>query len=344
MLAAVLLVIVFGRDLLPTQATVLEMWNRWDAPHFLEIARSGYGPPTDPARIVLFPLYPALIAIGSTLVQPLVAAMAISLVATVVAASGLYRLTVLDYGRPIGTSAVVALSVFPTAFALIAPYSEALFLALAVWSLVAGRRGQWKWAGVLGMLAAATRLQGVVLFPALLFAWWLERRRTARDLAWLLLVPVGLGVYLAINLLVFGDPLHFMHVQASVFRVTTIAPWDAVGRLLSGAVNGVRNEGWVTVYAAPLAAEIGLAVVVLWTARSWRRRPAEAVYGLLTLALVASLSWPISVPRYILGVPAVFTGLAVFAHGVPGGVAALILSTILFTTFTTLFITGHWAF
>ena len=31
-------------------------WDRWDAPHFFEVAAYGYGPPASPARIVLFPV------------------------------------------------------------------------------------------------------------------------------------------------------------------------------------------------------------------------------------------------------------------------------------------------
>ena len=58
------------RDALPR--AWLDIWNRWDAPHFFEVARTGYGPPTDPARIVLFPLFPALIALGSLVAAPLV--------------------------------------------------------------------------------------------------------------------------------------------------------------------------------------------------------------------------------------------------------------------------------
>ena len=54
----------------------LEIWNRWDAPHFIEVAAVGY---VDPARIVLFPVLPALIRIGSLVMQPLLAGMVISL-------------------------------------------------------------------------------------------------------------------------------------------------------------------------------------------------------------------------------------------------------------------------
>ena len=63
---AVLAVIVMRPEALPG-GSLLGIWERWDAPHFFEIARYGYGPPADPARIVIFPLFPALVAVGSLL-------------------------------------------------------------------------------------------------------------------------------------------------------------------------------------------------------------------------------------------------------------------------------------
>jgi hypothetical protein len=344
LLAALLLVTIFRVEALPAHGSLLEIWNRWDAPHFAEIARTGYGPPSDPARIVLFPLLPALLAAAAPVMGPLEAGMWISVLASLVAAAGLYRLAMLDEGREVAKSAVLAMCVFPTAYAFVAPYSEALFLALVVWALYAGRTGSWALAGLLGLLAAATRVQGVFLFPAFLAGYWLERRRPGRDVIWIGLVPLGALAYLWFNVVTFGDAFHFMKVQETVFHVTTLAPWDALGRLVSAVVNGSRGESWVMDYVAPLVAEAGLAVVVAWSVRSWRRRPAEAVYGFLTLALISTLSWPISVPRYVLGVPSMFTGLAVLQRRVPGGAAIPVLSTVLLTAFMTLFVIGHWAF
>ena len=95
---ALLAVIVLESGALP-KGSVLEIWNRWDAPHFFEVAQYGYGPPADPARIVLFPLLPALIRLGSLVAQPLVAGMVISFIGTLAAAAGLYRLVRMDEMR-----------------------------------------------------------------------------------------------------------------------------------------------------------------------------------------------------------------------------------------------------
>ena len=220
---AVLALLVLEDVSLPPGST-LEIWNRWDAPHFLEVARHGYGPPADPARIVLFPLFPALIRIGSGVAQPLVAGMLISFVATLSAAAGLYRLIRMDQTRPAARWGVLAMSAFPTAFTLVAPYSEALFLACTIWSFVAAREGRWPAAGLLALLAGATRIQGVFILPALLVEYWLAERRVGRDASWILLAAGGPLIYLGINAVTFGDPLYFLGVQRDVFKVTTVAP------------------------------------------------------------------------------------------------------------------------
>ena len=162
----------------------LRVWDRWDGPHYLAIAAHGYDPNGDPALAAYLPLYPTLIRIGALVVPPLLAAMFISFVATVAAAWGLYALVLRDGGdRAMGRRAVLALTLFPTSFALAAPYAEALFLALSIGAVLAARVDRWAQAGVLGLLAALARLQGWLLGPVLLVEH-LDRRRFGRAMLW----------------------------------------------------------------------------------------------------------------------------------------------------------------
>lgn len=343
MALGLLLVVVFRVDALPKD-DFLAIWNRWDAPHFFEVARYGYGPPADPARIVLFPLYPVLIAVGSLVASPLVAGMAISLLASVAAAAGIYRLARFDHGRRTARAAVIAMNVFPTAFAFIAPYSEAPFLALVVWSFVAARRDNWRAAGFLGLLAGATRLQGVFLVPALAVEYIVTKRRVGRESLWVALAAGGPLIYLAINAATFGDPLYFVSIQRDVFHVQNIAPWTALGGLVNGVVSGGRGEFWATVYLAPLAAFVVLGLTAIWTIAGRGSRPGYAAFAVLNLASLVTLSWPISVPRYILGVAPMFIFLGRLARRPILGLPLLVTSIVLLGVCLTLFVIGHWAF
>jgi len=339
---AVFSVVVFRPDVLPPDPW-LDIWNRWDAPHFLEIAAFGYGPPADPARIVLFPLYPLTIAVGAFVMAPLVSAMLVSLVAGLVAAAGLHRLVRLDDSRPAARSAVVAMAIFPTAYAFVAPYSESLFVALAIWSFVRAREGDWRSAGLLGALAAFTRIQGIFLLPALAIEYWLARRRLDRDAAWVAVVGVGLVAYLAVNYVTFGDPTYFVRVQRDTFHVVNVAPWETLGTLWGNVRSSKIGESWVTVYLAPLAAFAILAAASIWTVLSRRSRPSYAVYSIISLVAFASLAWPISVPRYMLGVFPIFLAMGAALRR-PVGPAIAAGSVLLLGMFVSLFAIGHWAF
>lgn len=343
LLYAFLAVIVLESEALGGRS-FLEIWNRWDAPHFFEIAGLGYGPPADPARIVLFPLLPVLIRVGSFVTQPLVAGMVISFIATLVAAAGLHRLIRMDHGRPVARWGVLAMSIFPTAFTLVAPYSEAPFLAFTVWSFVAARQGRWPAAGLLALLAGATRIQGAFLLPALAVEYWLARRRIDPDASWLLLAAGGPLIYLAINALTFGDPFYFVEVQREVFRVSAVAPWTAFASSLHGALAWEPSRFWATVYLAPFLAILLLAATTLWTLVGKGSRPSYAVYTGLTLVSFLTLSWPISVPRYLMGVFTIFIGAGLLARRPWLVPPMFVASTLLFALCTALFVTGHWAF
>jgi hypothetical protein len=339
----VLALVIFRGDALTGSA--LDIWNRWDGPHFIEIARYGYGPPADPARIVLFPLFPYLIRVGSFFVSPVAAGMVVTFVSTLAAAAGLYRLARFDHGRPTARWSVLALSVFPTAYALVAPYSEAPFLAFAIWAFVFAREDNWRAAGFLTFLAGATRIPGWFLIPALVVEYWLPRRRVDREAAWLLVALGGPLLYLGVNFVTFGDPLYFLDVQRRVFGVTTVPPWVAIPNMVAYALAFQPTENWATVYLAPLAAIVVLALVTLWTAIGKGRRPSYFVYTALTLMTLATLSWPISVPRYVMGVFPMFLAAGRLGARPWLGPPLFVASTLLLGTFLTLFVTGqHWAF
>jgi Gpi18-like mannosyltransferase len=342
--AGFVLVMVFNPGSFTGPGDPFDIWAHWDAPHFFEIARYGYGPPADPARIVLFPFFPGLIALGSLVVTPLAAGMVVSFVATLFAAAGVYRLARQDYGRRTARASVIALNLFPTAFVFVAPYSEAPFLAFVVWSLIRAREDDWRLAGIFALLASVTRLQGAFLIPALGLEYLVRHRRFGRDLGWIVVAAIGPLIYLGINLVTFGNPLKFVEIQQSVFHVQNINPIDSLRGLLTNVAAPHWNENWLTVYVAPLITEILLLVVVVWACRAIRRRPADATYALLTLVSLATLSWPISLPRYILGIPGlfIFVGRGIARPNVGPLVVAML--TVLLTACMTLFLINHWAF
>src|SRR5687767_9154939 len=180
----------------------LAVWNRWDAPHYLDIARMGYVSEGVEARwIVFYPLYPWLVRVVSyALRDELLSAFFVSGVASVAAGLLLYRLARIDEPETVARASVFYMLVFPTAYFLHIGYTESLFLALALGSFLAARARCWWAAGLLAGLAALTRVNGLLLAPALAFEAWEQYRAGGRRLRaewlWLLLAGAGFGVYL----------------------------------------------------------------------------------------------------------------------------------------------------
>ena len=322
---------------------LLGIWNRWDAPHYLSIAADGYRASPNPEYIVFFPLLPALVRLGSIVVEPIVAATLISIVCSVFASIGLYRLARLDGSRVEARTAVLLLLVFPTAFSLAAPYTESVFLAAVVWSFLQARHGRWGAASVLALLASLARLQGAFVLPALAIEYLLQRRRLDRSAAWLLLPLAGPLLYLGINQAVFGDPLRFLVMQRDVWFHSATPPWDVVGGLVGGVMTSTPDAKWLTYYAAPLAGLGLLAVTAAWSVVSRRSRPSYAVYTIATLVSLSAVSWPISIARYAIGVFPTFLMLGGLGRRPVVAAAVGIASAVALLWLTAEFTLGHWA-
>jgi hypothetical protein len=216
---------------------------RWDSVWYLRIADSGYGD-TAP-RAAFFPLYPLLVrgvgtVFGGSHGALLVAAYLVSLAAFVAALVLLHRLTELELGRRLARPVLLLLAVFPAALYFGAPYSESLFLLLAVGAFYAARTGHWAWAGTCAGLASGTRSAGLLLLLPVALIWWSSRPRRSRDAAWLLLAPLGIVAYAVWLGLVEGDALRFLDVQEAWSRELTVplaGAWDG----FVAAVDGVRQ-------------------------------------------------------------------------------------------------------
>ena len=79
----------------------------------------------------------------------------------------MYRLVRHDETPDVALRSAWFLLIFPTAYFLHIGYTEALFMALVLGSFLAARTERWWLAGVIGGLAALTRINGLVLLLAL---------------------------------------------------------------------------------------------------------------------------------------------------------------------------------
>jgi Mannosyltransferase (PIG-V) len=334
-----------------TFATVGErfsFWNAWDAPHYLDIAADGYQTTGDAANfIVFFPGYPLAMRTLDVVVPGdlLAAAFVLSGVASVAAAVLLGLLARYDGADEAqATRAVWFLLIFPTAYFLHIPYTESLFLSLVLGAFLAARTGHWATAGLVGMLAAATRVNGMILLPALMVEAYLQYRqgrRIERAWLWIAAIPLGFAAYLAINQAYFGDAFHFQDVQREHWVRFLQDPVTSVTGMVESAGGRKPGELQMSVIQELLFLGIGLAAGL--AALRWCR-PSYAVWTLLNVLLFASTSWIQSTPRYAITLFPIFLLLASATKRPWIGMLLSAWSLAMLAWFTTKFALGHWAF
>lgn len=186
-------------------------WLRWDVEWYLRIVRRGYRSGDGTAQF--HPLFPWLARLFTDLVRdPLLGLLLTGSLASLVLVVMFGRLARLDLDDEGVRTATLALLTTPMTFVLFAPYSEALFLLLAVACFWFLRRRNWVAAGFMGALASLTRQQGILLLlPALWELWEAHERDVRRGVrdwrAWgaLLLIPAGLLLWLVYRAWMLGD-------------------------------------------------------------------------------------------------------------------------------------------
>jgi Gpi18-like mannosyltransferase len=340
---------------------LLSIWNRWDAPHYLDIAVHGYMAedtgitPTYSKRgdldlfIVFYPLYPWLVgAVNWVIRQPLVSSFLVSGVASLVVAPLLYRLVRLDEDHGVAMRAAWFLLIFPTAFFLHIGYTEALFLALALGSFLAARTDRWWLAGALGGLAALTRVNGLILIPALLAeaaTQWFERPAEERRLRieWLAigLVPIGFAAYLAVNLVVYHDAFAFLRIQNEHWFKSLAPPWEGIRVLFMWFEIGDLDQKLM--YGAMELVFVMLGLAGLLHA-AFRFRPSWFAWMAGNWILFISTAFIVSVPRYSLTLFPLFASMAVLARRRSVLVVLSVISFAAMAYFAARFAAGIWAF
>ncbi len=187
-------------------------WANFDGGHYISIAETGY----HTYQQAFFPLYPLMISLVSkpTGYSFITSGLIISHVAFFIGLIIFYKLAILEkINHPFWS--MIFLLLFPTSFFFASVYTESLFFVLSVGSVYSLKKKKWFIAGILGMLASATRLFGIflIVFPV---AEFLRRQRKQKKFYYLLpllLIPLGLIAYMIYLQQTLGDPLAFFHLQ-----------------------------------------------------------------------------------------------------------------------------------
>ncbi len=338
-----------GRAILDNQQPFWDMMTeilpRWDAQHLIRVADVGYRDyGEDRFFIVYFPFYPLVLrAVQFFLQDYVVAGLVISLVGSIAAGYFLQALARLDGTEEEANRALWYFFLFPTAYFLVVPYTEALFLALLLGSYYTGRQGNWAWCGVLGMLACATRIQGFAVAPALLYeAYQREGKAGLYRAWWLILVPVGFLIYLGINWVVLEDPLAFFDIQRDHWNHKIIPPWETVWDGFRAFRDSPPSAFRAMIVEALLVAFFFAAALLLLSVR-WLR-PSYQIFSWIYLLVLMSDTWQISLPRYILAIFPLYFILAKYGERPAVHQAIITAFAVSMGGLFVVFASGRWAF
>jgi hypothetical protein len=235
----------------------LSPWLRWDAEWYVQIVVQGYK--SDDGTAQFHPLY-AWLAIPLTRlgIHPLLSLLLVSSISALLLIWVFTKLAQLDL-TPVSTRiSTLLFTLSPSAFILFAPYSEALFLLLAVSSFLFMRRNRWWLAGAAAGLATLTRQQG--LFLLLPLAWelwefgekdWRKSFSQWRDWLALGLIPAGYLIWLIYRWQLLSDLdlstaslnsiIYSIFISPSANQVVEVQafmwPWQALWVALRQAIS-----------------------------------------------------------------------------------------------------------
>lgn len=226
-LGAAFRVVVLGVFARANDDTVPGLLTKWDAQYYLQIAEHGYfgadiatDVPVHERTLAFFPGYPGLVRLVHELTRLDYGAAAalVNVIAGVAMTAGVMVLAQrMGAGRAAQIAAAVVVSAAPMSITYSMPYTEALFGALAVWSLVALIDRRWWWVAGLIFLLGFTRLTAVTLIGVFGLVVLLHARRDWRAWVALALTPWSLFGYLA---------------------------WSSAYTLNRGGYFGIQEAGW----------------------------------------------------------------------------------------------------
>jgi hypothetical protein len=370
-----------------TVADAYRALYQWDSVWYARIAEQGY-PDRVPERrqdmptVSFFPGYPLAahaVAVTTGLPTPIAV-----LVAAQFASWGFWVYLLLFLCRwqtplPVAVGCVVAILVHPTAFYLVAGYSESLFLfgvlGFLYWQTTGTRTG-WALAAAHGVLLTATRIVGfplVVVPLAVAAVDWLRRDSRTESRPGLLSAAMLGGVA------VLGGAAFFAYCQWhlgrwDVYMLAQEANWgirpdylavlrpDTYRLAAPDFIDGVLNPNWVSRMCVPLTALLflvfGLAEARAANFGGWRKRLAlylsaalifyMAVSGLAGIKFVSMVRYTFCVHAvlvlavaHLLSAPAtVPTRRSLWAG--PALAAAALLSILLQVQFIRMYADGQW--
>lgn len=321
-----------------------EAFTKWDGHWMVAIAAHGYGGVpetlTDAQGIhtadtayAFFPGYPMLVGVVAWLpgVSTTGAALGVNVVLGAIAAVGVARLGALCAARftpasdpaRTGLYLVILFAATPMSIVLNLAYTEALFCALAAWTLVWVLERHWLAAGAAALLIGLVRPTGVAVIVVVMLAAVLARRDGPRAWAAVVLAPLGYLGYLGFVALRTGSLDGWFTIQTQ--------GWDTRMDLGGAAVRFVVDSLTTSTEFAAIATSfvmLGTLGLLAWSVAARLPWPVLTYGALVVASILLSSGLMMSRARLLLPAFVLLIPLAALLSRQKPGVAAAVLAPI----------------
>lgn len=308
----------------------------WDSVHYIDIAENGYSyeGKGDLANIVFFPLYPFLIFLFSFIfINFKLTAWLLSVAFLIFAAYFLVKLTKRFHKKIKLFEPVLFLLIFPAAFFLNAIYTESLFLFLSIAVFYFSFKKNFWLAGIFGLLAALTRVTGILLFVPVFMEFvkvYKLKNILNKNLIPVFFIPLGTFLFLLFHYLSFDNFLLFFEVESSWGRSFEFNE-SHFSFFSPASISNFILDMLYLIFALTASGLIFLKI-----------RKSYGVYMLLTILVAVSTGTLMSIGRYILVLFPMFIWLASFkSNYLKLGWA--FISILLLALNILLFVNNYWA-
>ena len=299
---------------------MLDVFTSWDGLWYLRIVRFGY-PSFVPqnityddteARLAFFPAFPHLVRIVDAVLPggDTLAALILNLVlgAGFIVLVGLLARS--WFGVSVAKRAMILCALFPGSFVLSFAYSEALLLFLAAACLYLLQKEHWLLAGIVALLATATRPNGIAVIAACAVAAFLAWRQTKSLKPFIapLLSPIGfIGYQLWINNHANESQVWF-RVQGEAWKEGASFGLTAIRRTLEAFTQPLTSPTDLIT-----AASFVLTLFLLWLV--WKRHPIPLpalAYSVVVIVLMLLPATVTARPRFLFTAFPLFIAAAVW--------------------------------
>lgn len=308
----------------------LDLWEKWDAKHYIALAEQGYEDYVENGQhlfLVFFPLYPWIVRMVDVVIGNWqVTCLLVSTLTFCVGSVYFYGFIKEEFGKEVGKGSYALLICYPFAFFFGGMMTESLFFCLISAGLFYCKRHKWWLVGVIGLLAALCRVQGILLFGVGMVEFFVAcrpfsmlREKEGKKLlrafftkaVWLFLVPIGNVIYFGINYAVEGDWFRFQYYQEKHWYHETTWMGNCIGEIIRYATGGeTSNEIRASIWIPELIVFILALACIIYGLRIHSLK--NTAFLIVYLVVNYSITFLISGGRYMLCALPMFVIMAQF--------------------------------